>query len=242
MAKTKALISFAVTAKLICVFVFAYANTRFSYATAHITKGSNHTSRFMCPRDAEGMINCEDPGQTCLLCFCFRSWSTIFQSFSDSFLGITTNKHYFNSFLPSTIRAWNNLPQEAQQMGSVNSFKFYLKKENTPVPKYFYTGNRKVQILHTRLRTNCSSLNLDLFIKNVSDSPMCSCGSVEDTQHYFFHCVNFRQQRTELINEISRYYNPSLKLLLYGDQTLSFETNVYIFQAVHKYICNTKRF
>ena len=30
MAKTKALISFAVTAKLICVFVFAYAKIRFS--------------------------------------------------------------------------------------------------------------------------------------------------------------------------------------------------------------------
>ena len=31
MAKTKALISFAATAKLICVFVFAYAKNRFSH-------------------------------------------------------------------------------------------------------------------------------------------------------------------------------------------------------------------
>ena len=36
MAKTKVLISFAVTAKLICVFVFAYANIRFSHVAAHI--------------------------------------------------------------------------------------------------------------------------------------------------------------------------------------------------------------
>ena len=35
-AKTKALISFAVTAKLICVFVFAYAKSRFSHNEAHI--------------------------------------------------------------------------------------------------------------------------------------------------------------------------------------------------------------
>ena len=35
-AKTKALISFAVTAKLICVFVFAYADCWFSCAAAHI--------------------------------------------------------------------------------------------------------------------------------------------------------------------------------------------------------------
>ena len=149
---------------------------------------------------------------------------------------------YYNSFLPSTIRAWNNLPSEAQQLESVNSFKFFLKKENVPVPKYFYIGKWKAHILHTRLRTNCSSLNLDLFVKNISDSSMCLCGNVEDTQHYFFHCIHFRQQRTVLINEISRYYNPSLTLLLHGDQTLSFETNVIIFQAVHKYICNTQRF
>ena len=36
-AKTKALISFAVTAKLICVFVFAYAIVRFSHNEAHKT-------------------------------------------------------------------------------------------------------------------------------------------------------------------------------------------------------------
>ena len=36
MAKTKALISFAVTAKLICVFVFAYAKCWFSHDAAQI--------------------------------------------------------------------------------------------------------------------------------------------------------------------------------------------------------------
>ena len=35
-AKAKALISFAVTAKLICVFVFAYADCWFSHEAAHI--------------------------------------------------------------------------------------------------------------------------------------------------------------------------------------------------------------
>ena len=36
-AKTKALISFAVTAKLICVFVFAYADRGFSHEAAHLS-------------------------------------------------------------------------------------------------------------------------------------------------------------------------------------------------------------
>ena len=40
-AKTKALISFAVTAKLICVFVFAHARNRFSHNEAHIVLAYN---------------------------------------------------------------------------------------------------------------------------------------------------------------------------------------------------------
>ena len=35
-AKTKVLISFTVTAKLICVFVFAYAKSQFSHDEAHM--------------------------------------------------------------------------------------------------------------------------------------------------------------------------------------------------------------
>ena len=40
-AKTKALISFAVIAKLICAFVFAYAYCWFSHEAAHIFNYSN---------------------------------------------------------------------------------------------------------------------------------------------------------------------------------------------------------
>ena len=36
-AKTKTRISFAVTAKLICVFVFAYAKSRSSHTEAHLS-------------------------------------------------------------------------------------------------------------------------------------------------------------------------------------------------------------
>ena len=36
-AKTKALISFAATAKLICAFVFAYVDCLFSHADAHVS-------------------------------------------------------------------------------------------------------------------------------------------------------------------------------------------------------------
>ena len=49
-AKTKALISFAVTAKLICVFVFAYAKSRFSYDAAHTFLQPNSPGVDRCSR------------------------------------------------------------------------------------------------------------------------------------------------------------------------------------------------
>ena len=88
---------------------------------------------------------------------------------------------YYNSFLPSCIRAWNDLSEAATQTESVNVFKIFLNKDRIPVPKHYYRGNLKFQILHTRLRTSCSSLNLHLFIKNISDSPLCSCVALRTT-------------------------------------------------------------
>ena len=46
MAKTKALISFAVTAKLICVFVFAYAKHWFSHDAAQMVSHDKPSTYF----------------------------------------------------------------------------------------------------------------------------------------------------------------------------------------------------
>ena len=152
-----------------------------------------------------------------------------------------TNQFYM-SFLPASVRAWNNLSVESQQCESVTSFKRLLQKDNPKVPKHFYSGPRKSQILLTRLRTNCSSLNFDLFVKNVADSPLCRCGSIENAQHFFFHCTFYQAQRNELINAVSPYQQPSLNLFLFGDLSLSQEINKMIFEHVYKFITNSKRF
>ena len=69
------------------------------------------------------------------------------------------------------IREWNGLSEEIRNASSVSVFKSRLD-QNVIVPqihKYFYIGDRRLQMLHTRLRTNCSSLNQDLFRKNISE-------------------------------------------------------------------------
>ena len=147
-----------------------------------------------------------------------------------------TNLDY-QSFLPSAIRGWNNLPIKIKKNDSVNSFKNNLFKKQ-PAPKYYYIGNRRAQILHTLQFSEHRSL----YKKYISDSPLCSCCSIEDAQHYFFHCKHYTVQRHTLLNAISAYIVHSLKCFLYGDTSLTLEHNSIIFQHVQKSIVDTKRF
>ena len=124
----------------------------------------------------------------------------------------------------------------------MSSFKCRLKGRNYSVPKYYYTGNRKLQILHARLRTKCSPLNHDLFLKHISESPLCRCGAIENTDHYLMTCRLYHDQRAELINTVSQQTKVTLHILLYGNSMLSLQANIIIFEAVQKYINDTKRF
>ena len=88
MAKTKALISFAVTAKLICVFVFACADCCFSHEAAQIRLWL--------------ILNQEDLGvtlhileQDALIPHIPRKWGRILDMFEILFTGMLSN--YINT-------------------------------------------------------------------------------------------------------------------------------------------------
>jgi hypothetical protein len=76
--------------------------------------------------------------------------------------------YYKNSFLPSTIRLWNELPANI--------------KSNVSVKDYFYAGSRIGQILHPRIRTESSALKdnkiLCLFLRSSKVSHPHSCKSI----------------------------------------------------------------
>ena len=129
----------------------------------------------------------------------------------------------------------HNLPVAAKESDSVNSFKRFLNQTKTPVPKY-YTGSRKAQILHTWLRTNCSSLNMDLFLK-ISVILLYAGVKISKMLNTFF-----QEQRNELLNAVLQFQTPSLSLLLFGDISVSLEINKTIFENVHMFIMKTKRF
>jgi hypothetical protein len=65
-------------------------------------------------------------------------------------------------FLPSTVKAWNDLQLPIRNLESLNSFRFLINTQNTNVAALYYVGCRLGQILHARLRTNCSALNAHL--------------------------------------------------------------------------------
>ena len=97
---------------------------------------------------------------------------------------------YFSSFLPSTIREWNTLPEEQRNAMTVTSFKYQLNHPSSSIPKFYYVGERQTQILHTRLRTKCSSLNYYIFLRNLTDSPFCLV-AVLKTQNIIFYDAVF---------------------------------------------------
>ena len=97
---------------------------------------------------------------------------------------------------------------------------------------------------HIIISNYCSSLNNDLYLKNITDSPLCRCGSIENTYHLFFQYSYYTPQRALLFDTLSGYMycEITLRLLLFGDISLSHDTNKNIFQQVQKYNSDTKRF
>ena len=149
---------------------------------------------------------------------------------------------YYQSFLPSVVRDWNSLPDDHRNATTIGSFKCQLNHNKKVVPRHFYIGHRKLQVLHTRLRTKCSVLNYDLFIKHIVASQLCRCGEVENAEYYFLKCSFYRNQRAKLIRTVSQFCRVTINCLLRGNSDLSYQRNVRIFEAVQAYIQDSKRF
>ena len=88
----------------------------------------------------------------------------------------------------------------------------------------------------SRLRLNLSHLREHKFKHNFQDTinPICNCSlSVESTEHFFLHCLNFYQERLVLLNNLATidnsicsYQNQDLiDLLLYGNPRFDEKSN-----------------
>ena len=146
---------------------------------------------------------------------------------------------YRSSFLPSVIKAWNDLPVDIRNNPSLLSLKNFLNINLSKNPTYFNCGSRIGQIYHARLRTNSGPLNDHLYKCNLSDSPLCRCGARETSKHFLTACPIYTDIRRDTISGLR---DISLNNLLFGNPLLSNEDNVHTFKVVQEFILKSKRF
>jgi hypothetical protein len=95
---------------------------------------------------------------------------------------------YYQSFVPSTIKLWNDLSLGIRNSQSILIFKGKLRSHFSPSKynKLFsYSVTRRLSVLHTRLRLGHCALNDYVLKINCKTSPICSCGiDNESVMHY----------------------------------------------------------
>jgi hypothetical protein len=86
-------------------------------------------------------------------------------------------------------------------INTLSKLKSELKKidetENHSIPKHFFCGPGKLNIILTQLRSSASFLNFDLFRVGIVSDPSCRCGAAfENLKHFFLDYPIYPQART----------------------------------------------
>ena len=147
----------------------------------------------------------------------------------------TVEPNFTKSLLPAVINDWNELPIEIRNEDSLFCFKSCLNRDKPSPNKLYFVWERKLQVIHTRIRNKCSTTLIDrLFMKNIVDSPLCISGGIERSEHYSFECNNYDGIRTNLCNAISSFGNNDLEMLLIGKSNLLYRDHENIFLEVQE--------
>ena len=168
---------------------------------------------------------------------------------------ITRTTNYSQSFIPSTIRTWNDLPAEVRLSNSFKIFKKNIEDMIGPEnPSSFNSyGSKQGNTLHTRLRLQASSLNAHKFSFGQANSAQCLRGHrKEDNTHYFLHCSIHTRHREELFHSLTTLLNKDFELippavqidlLLNGPkETNSKDESLKTALAIQHFIFKTNRF
>ncbi|KAI8484174.1 hypothetical protein Bbelb_381280 [Branchiostoma belcheri] len=154
---------------------------------------------------------------------------------------------YKNSFVPYTTRLWNSLPRDVREAATYNQFRLKCKAQMLTTrrhQKFRRLGDRRSNILSTRLRLDWSQLNSTLVKFNLTPRS-CSCGAKsESVAHYLLHCPLHKDARQTLATAVRSVVDQSLStnMLLNGLPGHNLSTNQDISAALQGYILQTKRF
>ena len=77
---------------------------------------------------------------------------------------------------------------------------------------------------------------------HVVDNSSCRCGHQdEDTEHFFFHCSEYSNQRQLLMIELDQQ-TMNIDSVLHGDDSVTIEDNYRRLDAIYVFIKESKRF
>lgn len=149
-----------------------------------------------------------------------------------------------SSFFPSTLKLWNELDIGIRMLPTISQFKSNIKIIPDKIEEYTTTGERKYNIILTRIRHRCSGLKSDLNSVHIIPSAICSCGfQNENAYHYFFDCALYNEQRIRLFRNLGIPRNETnVSVLTNGSQNYDIDTNKLIILSVLKFIKDTHRF
>ena len=140
-----------------------------------------------------------------------------------------------SSFIPSTVSLWNNLDISIRISPTLSSFKNRVKTDIYKTPK-------KLSILHTRLRHQCSSLNADLSKIHIINNLKCNCGaSFEDAIHYFLECPLYLNERRTLLSNCDDI-NINIETLLFRNDKNSYDVNSKLLEKFELLLINQNDF
>ena len=137
-------------------------------------------------------------------------------------------KHDFleNSFVPSTIKEWNNLGTHIRKPKSINIFKINILKFVWTKPNNVYhRDNPKGIKLLTKLHLGLNHLREYNFKHSFQDwlnPPYLYGNETETSTHYLLHCPNNTIETMTLLNKIKSINGSILNLVMLLWQKLSF--------------------
>jgi len=120
-----------------------------------------------------------------------------------------------NSVINDGVRLWNNLSNDLKMIFSFGEFKRKIttsKKQNLLHNRF----TRVLNLVHARLRIQCSNLNDHLYKLHAGDSPMCRCSyRCEDCDDFFLHCPLYNAERIKLLQTVETFYDPDVQVPLF---------------------------
>ena len=157
----------------------------------------------------------------------------------DSNLYNCKTKTFKSYFFPSTTKFWNNLDESIRSIESKSGLKAKLSKVIAPVPPYYYSGRRKINITLARIRMHCSELHQHLADMHIIENNLCACGQPEATEQFFFTCPLYQDARHDMQRSfIDIQVDLNLQIILQGHPT----ENENLVQIVDTFLSRSKRF